>query len=150
MYNGILLSHQKGWLPTIYIDVVGAGAYYAKWNKSVRERKLSYGFIHMWTIRNSVEDNRGKEGKLNGKKSVRETNCERLLSLGNKPRVAERRGGAGRGGGGRRWWMGAWGNWVTGIKEGLWCDEPWVLYATNESLHIIPKVMMYCTLANWI
>ena len=33
----------------------------------------------------------------------------------------------------------AWGevggrllNWVKGIKEGTWCDEHWVLYATGE------------------
>ena len=25
-------------------------------------------------------------------------------------------------------------NWVTGIKEGIGCDEHWVLYATNELL----------------
>ena len=34
------------------------------------------------------EDHRGREGKLNGKKSERETNHERLLTIGNKLRVA--------------------------------------------------------------
>ena len=29
----------------------------------------------------------GREGKLNGKKSERETNHERLLTMGKKPRV---------------------------------------------------------------
>ena len=43
----------------------------------------------MWNIRNKAEDHRGREGKLNGKKSERETNHERLLTLGNKLRVTE-------------------------------------------------------------
>ena len=43
----------------------------------------------MWNIRNSTEDHRGKEGKLNGKKSERETNYERLWTPGIKLRVTE-------------------------------------------------------------
>ena len=42
----------------------------------------------MWNIRNNTEDHRGREGKLNGKKSERMTNHERLLTKGNKLRVA--------------------------------------------------------------
>ena len=42
----------------------GARGDYAKSNKSNRERQLSYVFTHMWNIRNSTEDHRGKEGKL--------------------------------------------------------------------------------------
>ena len=34
--NGILLSPQKGWIPTICIDVDGTGEYYTEWNKSIR------------------------------------------------------------------------------------------------------------------
>ena len=30
--------------------------------------------------------------------------------------------------------MGGWGNWLMGTKEGTWCDEHWVLYATDEFL----------------
>ena len=30
---------------------------------------------------------------------------------------------------------GGWGNCVMGIKEGMWCHEHWVLYATDESLN---------------
>ena len=30
IYNGILLSHQKGLIPTIYIDMDGTGGDYAK------------------------------------------------------------------------------------------------------------------------
>ena len=51
------------------------------------KRELSYGFTHTCNIRNSVEDHRRREGKLNGKKSERETNHERLWTSGNKLRV---------------------------------------------------------------
>ena len=40
IYNGILLSHQKEWNLTICNDVDGARDYYAKWNKSVKERQI--------------------------------------------------------------------------------------------------------------
>lgn len=30
--------------------------------------------------------------------------------------------------------MGAWVKQVMGIKEGICCDEHWVLYLSNESL----------------
>ena len=51
----------------------------------------------MWYIRNSTEDRSEREGKLNGKKSERETIHERLLTLGNKLRVAEGEVGDGDG-----------------------------------------------------
>ena len=47
----------------------------------------------MWNIRNRAEDHRGREGKLNGKKSERDTNHGRLWTPGNKLRVTEGRGG---------------------------------------------------------
>ena len=81
----------------------------------------------MWNIRNSAEDNRGREGKLNGKKSEKETNHDRLQTPENKLRVTEGRG------------VGGWSNWVMGIKEGTCGDEHWVLYATNESLNTTSK-----------
>ena len=59
----------------------------------------------MRDIRNSTEDHRGREGKQYEKKSERETNHEKLLTMGNKLRVA---GGA----------VGVLSNWVMGIKEG--------------------------------
>jgi len=43
----------------------------------------------MWNIRNSTENHRGREGKLNGKKSEKEINHERLWTLGSKLRVTE-------------------------------------------------------------
>ena len=42
----------------------------------------------MWNIRKSRVDHRAREGKLNGKKSEREKNYERLLTTGNKLKVA--------------------------------------------------------------
>ena len=39
---------------------------------SQSEKQLSYGFTHIKNIRNSTEDHRGREVKLNGKSSERE------------------------------------------------------------------------------
>ena len=64
IYNGILLSHQREWLPNICSNMEETGGDYAKWNKSSRERQSSYGFTHMWNIRNSTEDHRRREGKI--------------------------------------------------------------------------------------
>ena len=41
----------------------------------------------MWNIRNSMEDIRGRKGKLKGGKSEGETNHERLWTLGNNLRL---------------------------------------------------------------
>ena len=51
----------------------------------------------MWNIRNTAEDNRGREEKLRGKKSEREKNYMRLLTPGNKLRVGEGEVGGGMG-----------------------------------------------------
>ena len=51
-------------------------------------------------------------------------NHERLWTLGNKLRSSE----------GSR--VGKWDRLVTGIKEGTYCMEHWVLYANNESWNI--------------
>ena len=100
--------------------------------------QLSHGFTHLWNIRNSTECNRGKEGKLNGKKSEGETSHMRLLT----PRKQTE--GWGKGGG--------WGNGVTGwwalrracdmMSTGCYIQlmDHWTLYQ---------KLMMYYTLANW-
>ena len=52
---------------------------------------------------------------------------ERLWTLRNKLRASERRG------------VGEWNRLVMGIKEGTYCVEHWVLYATNESSKFTPK-----------
>ena len=60
----------------------------------------------MWTVRNSMEDIKGKKGKLKGGELEEETNHERLWTLGNNLRVSEGRG------------LGGWVSPVMGIKEG--------------------------------
>ena len=44
-------------------------------------------------MRNSAEDHRGRKGKLNGKKSERKTNHDRLWTLRNKLRASGGGGG---------------------------------------------------------
>ena len=41
----------------------GTRGYYAKQNKSIRERKLSYDLTDVWNLRNKAEDHRGREEK---------------------------------------------------------------------------------------
>lgn len=43
-----------------------------------------------------------------------------------------------------------WGNWMMGIKEGTWCSEHWVFYATDESLNSPLKLILHFMLLNWI
>ena len=38
----------------------GAGVYYAKCNKLVRERKIPYDFTHLCNLRNKTDEHRGK------------------------------------------------------------------------------------------
>ena len=42
----------------------GTRRYYAKQNKSVRERQIPYDFTQMWNLRNNIEEHRGREGKV--------------------------------------------------------------------------------------
>ena len=42
----------------------GTRGYYAKWNKAIRERQLSYGITHIWNLRNKTDNHRGKKGKI--------------------------------------------------------------------------------------
>ena len=41
----------------------GTGGYYAKWNKSVREREIPYVFTHLWNLRNLTKDHGGREAE---------------------------------------------------------------------------------------
>ena len=45
-------------------DMDGTRGYYAKQNKSIRERQLSYALTDIRNLRNKTEDHRGKEGKM--------------------------------------------------------------------------------------
>ena len=37
-------------------DIMGTKEYYAKQNKSVSEREISYDFTHMWNLRSKTND----------------------------------------------------------------------------------------------
>ena len=58
---------------------------------SQAEKDTSYGFTHMWNIKNSTEDHRGREGNLKGEKSERKMNHERLWTPRNNLGVSEGR-----------------------------------------------------------
>ena len=64
----------------------GTRLYYAKRNKSIRERQTPYDFIH-------VEFKKQNRGIYGGGGEERETNHKRLLMIENKPWVDE--GGVG-------------------------------------------------------
>ena len=42
----------------------GTRGYYAKQNKSIRERQLSYDVTHMWNLRSKTNDHREREEKI--------------------------------------------------------------------------------------
>ena len=123
IYNGILLGNEKEWNLAICSNVDGTGEYYAKWNKSGRERRY-HVFTHMWILRNITEDHVGGEG---GKKLQRgrEANHKRLVRTENKLRVY---GAWGRGESG--WWAGR--RALVGMSTGC-CME------TNLSINYIKK-----------
>ena len=116
IYNGILLNHQKGWIPTICLDMDETGGYHAEWSKWIGKGQSLYGSTHTGNIRNSARDYRGKEGKWVGK--IREGGKK-----WETPNSGKRTRGSGRGGG-----QGGWGDWVTGTEGGTWRDEHWVLF----------------------
>ena len=64
IYIRILLSHEKEWNLAIYNNVDGAREYYAKQNKSVRERQrqIAYDFTHMQNLRNKTNEHGREEG----------------------------------------------------------------------------------------
>ena len=52
------------WNLAICNNVGGTRVYYAKWNKSIRERQIPYDFTHMWNLRNKTSEYRGRERKM--------------------------------------------------------------------------------------
>ena len=62
-YNGVLCCHEKEWNMAFCSNMDGTGECYAKWNKSYRERQISYVFTLMWSLRNLTETHGGGEGK---------------------------------------------------------------------------------------
>ena len=58
-------------------------------NEISQSEKDDYYMVSlMWNIRNSTEDHKGRKRKLSGKSLEKETNHEKLLTIGNKLRVA--------------------------------------------------------------
>ena len=55
IYNEILLSHKK-WNLTICHSMDGPRGYYAKWNKSVRERQILYDFTYICNLKNKINE----------------------------------------------------------------------------------------------
>ena len=62
-----------------------------------------------------MKGNKGKRRKNEWEISERETEHERLQTLGNEQGVVEREV------------VGGWGDWVMGPERGIWWDEHWVL-----------------------
>ena len=110
-HTGILLSHKEGWNLAICDNMGGPREYYAKWNKSKKERKIPYDFTYMWNLKNKTNEKTTKQS------------C----------RYREQTGGCQRGGG---WGVerNMWGRlrgtnfqlqdkWVTGMKCTAWGTE---------------------------
>ena len=55
IYNGLLLSHKKEWNLIIFDIMDAARDYYAKWNKSDRERNIPYDFTYMWNLKKKTD-----------------------------------------------------------------------------------------------
>ena len=90
--------------------------YYAKQNKSFRERQIPYNFTHMWNFISKTDEHKGKKKK---KKKKGRQSIKRRLTIENKLRVA--RGEVG----------GGWAEWMMGIKVGTCCDEHRVFYVSK-------------------
>ena len=51
VYNGILFSHEKEGNPVIYNNINVPWGHYAQWDKSNRERQISYDITYMWNLK---------------------------------------------------------------------------------------------------
>ena len=64
VFNGILLDNQKEWNLASCNNMDGTREYYAKQNKSVKERQIQYDFTHMCNLRYKTDEHKGKEAKI--------------------------------------------------------------------------------------
>ena len=62
-HNRILLGDEKERNLAICNNMDGTERYYAKQNKSVRERQI-HDFTHMWNLRDSTDEHKGREGRI--------------------------------------------------------------------------------------
>ena len=56
IYNGILLSHKKEWNNAIYSNMGQTYHYHTKWNKSDRERQISYDITYINLEKNDAKN----------------------------------------------------------------------------------------------
>ena len=50
VYNGLFISYKRGRIWVISIELDEAKACYTAWNKSEREKQISYINTHMWNL----------------------------------------------------------------------------------------------------
>ena len=72
IHNGLLLVDEKESHLAICNNMDGTRVYYAKRNKSGRETQIPYDFTHV-ELRNSTDEHRDREGKIQYKKRGKET-----------------------------------------------------------------------------
>ena len=58
-HNGILLNHKKEWNFALCNDIDGLGWYYAKWNKSDKDKYCM--ITHMWNLKSKTSECNKKE-----------------------------------------------------------------------------------------
>ena len=51
IYSGILLSHKKEWNNAFCSNMNGPRNCHTEWNKSDKERQISYDIIYMWNLK---------------------------------------------------------------------------------------------------
>ena len=56
------MQPSEGLSLTIYINMDGIRGYDSEKKKSIRGKKISYGFTHVWNLRNKTEDHGKGEG----------------------------------------------------------------------------------------
>ena len=64
LVSGVELSDLSLTYNTQCNDMDGTGGYYARGNKSVRERQMPYDFTHTWNLRNETDEHRGREKQI--------------------------------------------------------------------------------------
>ena len=85
------ISHKREWNLAICDNMDVPWGYYAKWNKSDRERQIPYNLIYMWDLKNKTN----KQTKQ------------------NKTHRHRKQNGGCQGDGG----VGGWEKWVKGVKR---------------------------------
>ena len=56
IHNGMLFCHENGSYPPTCNNMDGPGGYYAKLNKSDRERQILYDFTYMWNLNKKTNE----------------------------------------------------------------------------------------------